>query len=153
MARNTSFGRDTGLQVRMTLTMFLLGAVYVVLIGALLAAGAGGVTIAVIAGGLFLLQIFTSDKLALHAMGAREVTPQQAPGAARDGRAPLRAGRPAQAAGRGRPDRRCPTPSRSGARPRNATVCATTGIMELLSPGRARGRDGARAHPRRRTAT
>ena len=33
MARPTSFGKDTGLQVRMFLTMFLLGVVYVVLIG------------------------------------------------------------------------------------------------------------------------
>ena len=30
MARPTSFGRDTGLQVRMTLTLFLLGLVYAV---------------------------------------------------------------------------------------------------------------------------
>ena len=32
---------------------------------------------------------------------------------------------------------------------KHATVCATTGIMELLSPGRARGRHGPRAHPHR----
>ena len=43
MAPNTSFGRDTGLQVRMLLTLFLLGLVYVVLIGALFAAGVGAV--------------------------------------------------------------------------------------------------------------
>ena len=42
MARRTSFGRDTGLQARMLLTVFLLGAVYVVLLGVLFAAGAGG---------------------------------------------------------------------------------------------------------------
>src|SRR4051812_11704880 len=40
MARPTSFGRDTGLQTRMLLTMFLLGLVYVVFIGVLFAAGA-----------------------------------------------------------------------------------------------------------------
>ena len=79
MARPTSFGKDTGLQVRMTVTLFLLGAVYAVLIGALFASGASGVTIAVIAGGLFLFQLFASDKLALRAMGAREVSPQEAP--------------------------------------------------------------------------
>src|SRR5262249_49548146 len=32
MPRPTSFGRDTGLQVRMVVTMFLLGLVYVVLV-------------------------------------------------------------------------------------------------------------------------
>jgi Zn-dependent protease with chaperone function len=79
MPRPTSVGRDTGLQVRMTLTMFLLGVLYVALIAALLAAGVGGVTVAVIAGGLFLLQIFTSDKLALYAMGGHEVSPGEAP--------------------------------------------------------------------------
>ena len=51
MARPTSFGRDTGLQTRMLLTLFLLGLVYAVLIAVLIAAGAGAVTVAVIAGG------------------------------------------------------------------------------------------------------
>ena len=32
ITRPTSFGKDTGLQLRMTFTMFLLGLVYVVLI-------------------------------------------------------------------------------------------------------------------------
>ena len=36
-----SFGRDTGLQVRMTVTLFLLGLVYAVLVAALMAAGVG----------------------------------------------------------------------------------------------------------------
>src|SRR5437763_14534453 len=72
-------GKDTGLQTRMALTLFLLGAVYVVLIVALLAAGAGAIFVGVIAVALLLAQCFTSDKLALHAMGAREGTPEQAP--------------------------------------------------------------------------
>src|SRR3954453_10181203 len=79
MPRSTSFGRDTGLQVRMTVTLFLLGALYVVLVVALLGAGVGGGTVAVIAGGLALLNLFASDKLALSAMGARIVTPAEAP--------------------------------------------------------------------------
>jgi heat shock protein HtpX len=49
MPRPTSFGKDTGLQVRMTLTMFLLGLIYVILIVALLAAGVNGVMVALIA--------------------------------------------------------------------------------------------------------
>src|SRR5947207_2217609 len=79
MARKNAFGRDRGLQVRMTFTLFLLRLVYAVLIGVLIAAGAGAVTIAVIAGALFLLQFFTSDKIALLSMGAQQVTPAQAP--------------------------------------------------------------------------
>ena len=35
-----SFGKDTGLQARMLLTMFLLGLVYVVFVGVLFAVGA-----------------------------------------------------------------------------------------------------------------
>ena len=63
----------------MLLTLFLLGLVYAVLIGVLIAAGVGAVVIAIIAAVLFLLQFFTSDKIALFSMGAREVSPQQAP--------------------------------------------------------------------------
>ena len=37
------FPRDTGLQFRMLLTLFLLGLLYVVFVGALVAAGAGAV--------------------------------------------------------------------------------------------------------------
>src|SRR5436305_3851691 len=79
MARQSSFGRDPGLQARMLLTLFLLGLVYAVLIGVLIAAGVGAVTVAVIAAVLFLIQFFTSDKIALYSMGAHEVSPQQAP--------------------------------------------------------------------------
>src|SRR3954447_15796985 len=79
MAKSKSFGRDTGLQVRMVGTLFLLGAVYAILIGALFASGASGVVIAVVAGGLFVFQLFASDKLALHVMGARQLSPAQAP--------------------------------------------------------------------------
>ena len=75
----TSFTRDPGLQARMLLTMFLLGAVYVAFVGVLFAAGAQAGLIVIIAGGLAAAQLFASDKIALHAMGAREVTPQEAP--------------------------------------------------------------------------
>src|SRR3954454_24355280 len=79
MPRPTSFGRDTGLQIRMTLTMFLLGLVYVVLVVALLAAGASAALVAIIAGGLDAVNLFASDKLALAAMGVRVTTPAEAP--------------------------------------------------------------------------
>src|SRR5581483_6579957 len=84
MARSsTSFGRDPGLQARMLVTMFLLGLVYAVLIGVLIAAGTGAVTVAVIAAALFAFQLFTSDKIALYSMGAREVGPGDSPEARR----------------------------------------------------------------------
>jgi heat shock protein HtpX len=138
MARRTSFGRDTGLQLRMTLTMFLLGAIYVALIVALLAAGVGAIFIALIAGGLLLLQFFTSDKLALRAMGAREVSPQEAPEFhALIERLCVQADLPKPRVGIADTD--MPNAFALGRSPRNATVCATTGIMNLLSPAELEG--------------
>jgi len=48
--RGTSFGKDTGLQARMLLTLFLLGGIYVVFVGVLFAAGASAAVIVVVAG-------------------------------------------------------------------------------------------------------
>src|SRR3954471_23522763 len=79
MARPTSFGKDTGLQLRMTLTMFLLGLVYVVLAVVLLYFLQSALLMIVIVGGLAALNLFASDKLALAAMGGRVVSPQEAP--------------------------------------------------------------------------
>lgn len=136
--RSTSFGRDTGLQVRMTITMFLLGLLYAVLIGVLIAVGIGGVTIAVIAGALFLLQIFASDKLALAAMGAHEVSPEQAPQLhAIVERLCVQANLPKPRVAVA--NTRMPNAFALGRSPRNATVCATTGILDLLSPAELEG--------------
>ena len=67
-----------------------------------------------------LAQIFFGDKIALASMGARVTEPEEAPGAARDDRAPLPARRPAQAQGRDRRRTTSPTPSppATAARPR-----------------------------------
>jgi heat shock protein HtpX len=138
MPRPTSFGKDTGLQLRMALTLFLLGAVYVVLIGALFAAGASGVTIAVIAGGLALLNLFASDKLALAAMGGRVVTPQEAPQLhAMIERLCVQADLPKPKVAVANTS--MPNAFALGRSPKSATVCATTGIMELLSPAELEG--------------
>ncbi|HKG65212.1 MAG TPA: zinc metalloprotease HtpX [Solirubrobacteraceae bacterium] len=138
MPRPTSFGRDTGLQVRMVVTLFLLGALYVALVVALLGSGVNGVTVAIIAGGLAALNLFASDKLALAAMGARVVTPEQAPQLhAMVERLCVQADLPkpkvavAQTA--------MPNAFALGRSPKSATVCATTGIMELLSPAELEG--------------
>jgi heat shock protein HtpX len=138
MPRPTSFGKDTGLQVRMTLTMFLLGLLYVVLVVALLAAGVHGVTVAIIAGGLALLNLFASDKLALAAMGAREVSPAEAPQLhAIIDRLCVQADLPKPRVAVA--NTRMPNAFALGRSPRNATVCATTGIMDLLSPSELEG--------------
>ncbi len=133
MANPTSFGRDRALQARMLLTLFLLGLVYAVLIAVLIAAGAGAVVIAVIAGVLFLVQFFTSDKIALYSMGAREASPEQATvlHAAID-RLCIQANLPKPRVAIAQT--RMPNAFAVGRSPKTATVCATTGILELLSP-------------------
>jgi heat shock protein HtpX len=138
MPRPTSFGKDTGLQVRMALTLFLLGVVYVVLIVAMLAVGANGVTVAIIAGGLAAVNLFASDKLALAAMGARVVSPQEAPQLhAMVERLCVQADLPKPKVAIA--NTRMPNAFALGRSPKNATVCATTGIMELLSPAELEG--------------
>ncbi|MGB2709969.1 MAG: zinc metalloprotease HtpX [Conexibacter sp.] len=136
MPRPTSFGRDTGLQLRMTLTMFLLGLVYAVLVGIVIAAKLPFLLF--IVGGMFLLQLFASDKLALHAMGAREVSPQEAPQLhAMVERLCVQADLPKpRVAVANTP---MPNAFAIGRSPKKATVCATTGIMELLSPAELEG--------------
>ena len=138
MARPTTFGRDRGLQTRMVITLFLLGAVYAVLIGVLFAAGASGITILVVGVGLLGLQFFTSDKLALRAMGAHEVSPQEAP--------QLHAliERLCVQADLAKPriyvmNTSMPNAFAMGRSRKAAAVCATTGILELLSPAELEG--------------
>jgi heat shock protein HtpX len=136
MARPTSFGRDTGLQLRMTLTMFLLGLVYAALVGVIFASGY--TFLLVLVAGMFLLQVFASDKLALHAMGAREVSPQEAPQLhAMVERLCVQANLPKPRIAVA--NTRMPNAFAIGRSPKKATVCATTGIMELLSPAELEG--------------
>jgi heat shock protein HtpX len=133
-----SFGRDTGLQVRMTVTLFLLGLVYAVLVAALIAAGAGAVTIAIVAAALFLLQFFTSDKLALLSMGAREVTPEQAPELhAIIERLCVQANLPKPRVAVAQTP--MPNAFAVGRSPKTATVCTTTGLLQLLEPAELEG--------------
>src|SRR4051812_23403754 len=134
MARQrVEFQRDTGLQARMLLTLFLLGLLYAVLVGVLFASGASGVIIAVIAGGLLIGQFFLSDKLGLAAMGAKVVTPDQAPGLhAMIERLCIQADLP-------KPrvavvDTPMPNAFAVGRSQKSATVCATTGLMNMLEP-------------------
>jgi heat shock protein HtpX len=136
--RRQAFGKDTGLQARMALTLFLLGLLYVVFIGVLFAAGAGTGLIVVVAVGLLLVQLFGSDKLATASLGLKEVTPEQEPEL------------------HGIIDRLCvqadlpkprvcvmetpmPNAMALGRSQKSATVCATRGILDMLSPAELEG--------------
>jgi heat shock protein HtpX len=117
----------------MLLTLFLLGLLYVALVGVLFAAGASAIIILVVAGGLALGQLFLSDKIGLAAMGAKEVTPAQAPGLhAMIERLCIQADLPKPKIAVA--DTPMPNAFAMGRSPKSATVCATTGIMETLEP-------------------
>ena len=134
-SKRSSFGKDAGLQGRMLLTMFLLGLIYVVLIGVLFAVGAGRRDRR---GALLLLQLFTSDKIALATLGAKEVSPEEQPelhGIVE--RLCVQADLP-------KPricvmDTTMPNAFAIGRTRKAATVCATTGILGLLEPAELEG--------------
>src|SRR3954449_1365308 len=134
MARQrVEFGRDPGLTARMLLTLFLLGLLYVALIGVLFASGASGITIAVIAGALLVGQFFLSDKIGLAAMGAKQVTPEQAPGFhAMIERLCIQADLPKPKVAIA--DTPMPNAFAIGRSQKTATVCATTGLINALEP-------------------
>jgi heat shock protein HtpX len=136
--RRQNFGKDTGLQARMLLTLFLLGLLYAVFVGVLFAAGAGAGIIVVVAVVLLLVQLFGSDKLAMASLGLKEVSPEEEPEL------------------HGIVDRLCvqanlpkprvcvmetsmPNACAMGRSQKSATVCATRGILDMLSPAELEG--------------
>src|SRR5262249_13151990 len=137
MQKQKNFGRDPGLQARMLLTLFLLGLVYAVLVGVLIAAGAGAVTVAVIAGVFFLIQYFTSDKIALASMHAREIKPEHGHWAKEligmIQRLCIQANIPMPRVAIA--ETSMPNAFAVGRSPKTATVCVTSGLLQLLEPG------------------
>jgi len=91
MAARTRYAPDRGLTVRMGVTIFLLGLVFVAFVAAIIAIGtayhastAGIALITIIlAGGFAFGSLFWSDKIALATAGAREVSPSESKEAAR----------------------------------------------------------------------
>jgi heat shock protein HtpX len=130
---SSRFIKDTGLTARMTLTMFLLGGLFVGLVVVLIQVVGSGYApiVAVIAIGMAFWQWWSSDKVAMRAMRAREVSPEEAPEL------------------HGMIDRLCaladmPKPRvgiadmavsnafATGRSPDRAVVCVTTGILQAL---------------------
>jgi len=95
----------------------------------------------VVAGGLFLIQFFTSDKLALLSMGARIVGPGDSNQARRlhaiIERLCIQANIPKPRIAIAQTP--MPNAFAVGRSPKTATVCATTGILELLDDGELEG--------------
>lgn len=130
MARHR-FARDLGLGARMLLTMFLLGLLYVAFVGALAALGVPLVLVVVVAAGVFVFQYWFADRIALFAMGGREVSPEEAPvlhGIVDRLCALADLPKPRVAVA----DSDVPNAFATGRNQRAAVVCATTGIMRRL---------------------
>ena len=122
----------------MLLTIFLLGLLYVVFVGVLFAVGAGAGIIVVVAVVLLLVQLFASDKLAMATLGVKEVSPAEEPelhGIIE--RLCVQADLPKP--------RVCvmetsmPNAFAMGRSRKTTTVCATRGILDLLSPAELEG--------------
>src|SRR4051794_13552144 len=139
MARpRTIFPRDRGLQTRMLLTFFLLGALYVVFAGIIFAAGLGLGVMVLFLAGLSLAQLFLSDKLALASMGAKVVSPAEAPGLhAMIERLCIQADLPKPRIAVA--ESHVPNAFAMGRSQKSAVVCATTAIIETLEPHELEG--------------
>jgi heat shock protein HtpX len=122
----------------MVFTLFLLGLVYAVLIAVLVAVGAGAITIVIVAVALFVLQVFTSDKIALASLGVRQVSQSEAPELhAIVERLCVQANLPKPRVGI--METSMPNAFAMGRSPKSATVVATTGILNLLEPAELEG--------------
>ena len=127
----TRFRPDRGLTARMVLTMVLLAALYVVLvlvIGQFTNALWLGIAIGI---GALWAQWYFSDRLALSAMRAREVSPAEAP------RLHAIVDRLCAQADMAKPrvavaDTALPNAFATGRSPDRAVLCATTGLMNRL---------------------
>jgi heat shock protein HtpX len=138
MQRNR-FAPDRGLTSRMVVTMFLIGLLYVVFVGALLALLRGSwPIILVIAGVLFVAQFWFSDRIAAFSMGAREVTAEEAPelhGVVDRICALADMPKPKVAIA----DSDVPNAFATGRNQKNTVVCATTGLLRRLEPEELEG--------------
>ncbi|HET6561462.1 MAG TPA: M48 family metalloprotease, partial [Marmoricola sp.] len=131
---STRFVKDRGLTARMTLTMFVLGLVFVGLIVGLMVAAPPefAVIIGVIGLGIAWFQWYNSDKVALKAMRARVVAPHEAPELhAMVDRLCAMADMPKPTVAIAYTD--LPNAFATGRSPSHSAVCVTTGILDRLT--------------------
>jgi heat shock protein HtpX len=141
---NSRFIKDTGLTLRMTSVMFFLGALFVAIVVTLVFVFPPQYApfIGLISLGFVLYQWWTSDTVAMRAMRAREVTPQEAP------ELHGMIDRLCQLADMPKPrvgisDIDLPNAFATGRSPNRSVVCVTTGILDRLT---AEELEGVLAH-------
>lgn len=144
MARSR-FIKDTGLTLRMTTVMFLLGALFVGLVVSLMfivRSPGLSLLIGLVGIGIAFYQWYASDTLAMRAMRAREVSPEQAPELhGMIDRLCAMADMPKPRVGIS--DLDLPNAFATGRSPDRAVVCVTTGILGRLT---AEELEGVLAH-------
>ncbi len=140
----TRFIKDTGLTLRMTSVMLLLGGIFVAFIVTLMFVlpAQYAPIIALIGIGIAFFQWWNSDTVAMKAMRAREVTPEQAPELhGMIDRLCALADMPKPRVGIAELD--LPNAFATGRSPERAVVCVTTGILGKLT---AEELEGVLAH-------
>jgi heat shock protein HtpX len=140
---HSRFIRDTGLTVRMTSVMFVLGALFVVLVVTLMFLFSKfALLIGLVGIGVAFYQWWSSDKVAMRAMRAREVSPEEAPELhGMIDRLCAMADMPKPRVGVA--DLDIPNAFATGRSPNRAVVCVTTGILRTLD---AEELEGVLAH-------
>jgi heat shock protein HtpX len=132
---STRFVKDHGLTTRMTLTMFVLGLLFVgVVVGLMVAVNNVGLAmiIGLVGLGIAWFQWYNSDKIALKAMRARVVQPHEAPELhAMIDRLCAMADMPKPTVAIAYTD--MPNAFATGRSPSHSAVCVTTGILDRLS--------------------
>jgi heat shock protein HtpX len=131
MALSRNIKGDPGLTTRMLMTGFFLVVLYAVLIGVLFIFLHSLVLILVIAFGFLFCQYYFSDKIAMYAMHAKVVTPQEAPElhGVIDRLCAL-ADMPKPRVAIAQTD--VPNAFATGRSPKAAVVCATSGLLRRL---------------------
>lgn len=140
---HSRFIKDRGLTARMTLTMFLLGALFVALVVTLMFVFSQfAIIIGAIGIGIAFFQWWSSDKVAMRAMRAREVSPDEAPELhGMIDRLCAMADMPKPRVGVA--DMDLPNAFATGRSPDRSVVCVTTGILRRLN---AEELEGVLAH-------
>ncbi|RRQ81086.1 zinc metalloprotease HtpX [Streptomyces griseofuscus] len=132
------FRSDRRLTVRMTVTMFLLGLLYVAFIAALLVLLKSWLLVVVLMGVMFVAQFWFSDRIAMFAMHGRVVEREEYPELhAVVDRLCAMADMPKATVAVSEMD--MPNAFATGRNPDHAVVCVTTGLLRRLEPGELEG--------------
>ena len=137
MAR-TRYGTDRGLSARMVGTLFGIGLLYVIIAAVLIAVGVNAVFVLGISAAMLFGQWWFSDSMAMSAMKARIVTPEQAP------QLHSVIDRVCAMANMSKPrvaiaDSDVPNAFATGRSPSRAVIVVTTGLLKRLDPEELEG--------------